>query len=141
MNGECLRGPIYRPINKLKFRAFDNSRRTTNSSFRRELINKSLDNFVFHRNLLTKKLYHFPKYAGFRHTYCTEVFQVIRNIMPEIYCLIRAPLFPNVDSLLTSSLLFIFKDKSRSTEIEKEAIFFLIFAGNGFVDTKQTATG
>ena len=78
MIGEFLRGQIYLPVNKLEFRAFDNSKRVTNSSFKRKQINKSSDNFVFLRILL--KMENFIiflnsavlGYAGFRHTYCTN---------------------------------------------------------------------
>ena len=57
MIGEFLRGQIYQPINKLEFHAFNNSKRATNLSFERELINKSSDNFVFRRILFTKENY------------------------------------------------------------------------------------
>ena len=52
-----LRGQIYLSVNKLEFRTFDDGKRPTNSSFERELIKKSSDNFVFLRILFTKENY------------------------------------------------------------------------------------
>ena len=47
---------IYLPtVNKLEFRAFEKSRKATNLSCERELINKSSDSFVFLRILFTKE--------------------------------------------------------------------------------------